>query len=62
MYWAHSHLLSISDLLAEDIRTVFQFADRFAEMADRPVKGPHPQGKERYSFFCRAQHSNQDIL
>jgi aspartate carbamoyltransferase catalytic subunit len=53
MSWAHSHLLSISDLSVEDIRTVFQFAERFAEMADRPVKkAPTLKGKSVVLFFA----------
>jgi aspartate carbamoyltransferase catalytic subunit len=53
MQWAHSHLLTISDLSAEDIRTVFALADRFAEMAQRPVKkAPTLKGKSVILFFA----------
>jgi aspartate carbamoyltransferase catalytic subunit len=53
MHWAHSHLLTISDLTADDIHTVFELADRFAEMADRPVKkAPTLKGKSVLLFFA----------
>ncbi|MFP4257583.1 MAG: aspartate carbamoyltransferase catalytic subunit [Desulfovermiculus sp.] len=53
MHWAHSHLLTISDLTADDIHTVFELADRFVEMADRPVKkAPTLKGKSVLLFFA----------
>jgi aspartate carbamoyltransferase catalytic subunit len=53
MHWAHSHLLTISDLSVEDIHTVFAFAERFAEMAQRPVKkAPTLKGKSVILFFA----------
>ncbi len=53
MHWAHFHLLTISDLSTEDIRTVFTVAERFAEMAQRPVKkAPTLRGKSVILFFA----------
>ena len=53
MHWAHAHLLTVADLSPEDIRTVFELADRFAEMAHRPVKKvPTLKGKSVVLFFA----------
>jgi len=53
MTWPHDHLLSIAQLSAADIRTVFDLSARFSEINTRPVKkAPTLKGKSVILFFA----------
>ncbi len=53
MNWPYKHLLSISQLSGDDIRTIFELSTHFTEVNSRPVKKtPTLKGKSVVLFFA----------
>lgn len=53
MKWPHKHLLDVDKLSLGDVKTIFEHADSFMELAARPVrKVPTWRGKSVILFFA----------
>ncbi len=63
MQWLHKDLLDVSQLSKSEVMSLFETAQHFQEINERPVKKvPTLRGRSVVLFFCRTEHPHQDQL